>query len=79
LGMYFMVTNYIFYVKKTKYLSYVTISSGAINIALLLLFIPIYGIYGAALAFSIANLSQFLFTWLVSAKVCRMPWALWRV
>jgi O-antigen/teichoic acid export membrane protein len=78
LGMYFMVTNYIFYVKKTKYLSYVTISSGAINIALLLLFIPIYGIYGAALAFSIANLSQFIFTWLVSAKVCRMPWALWR-
>jgi O-antigen/teichoic acid export membrane protein len=79
LGMYFMVTNYIFYVKKTKYLSYVTISSGAINIALLLSFIPIYGIYGAALAFAIANLSQFLFTWLVSAKVCRMPWALWRV
>jgi O-antigen/teichoic acid export membrane protein len=79
LGMYFMVTNYIFYVKKTKYLSYVTIFSGAINIVLLLIFIPIYGIHGAALAFSIANLSQFLFTWLVSAKVCCMPWALWRV
>ncbi|MFT6987400.1 MAG: O-antigen/teichoic acid export membrane protein [Psychromonas sp.] len=79
LGMYFMVTNYIFYVKKTKYLSYVTISSGAINISLLLLFLPIYGIYGAALAFSIANLWQFLFTWLVSAKVYSMPWALWRV
>lgn len=79
LGMYFVVSNYIFYVKKTKYLSYVTISSGAINVVLLLLFIPIYGIYGAALAFSIANLWQFLFTWLVSAKVYSMPWALWRV
>jgi O-antigen/teichoic acid export membrane protein len=79
LGMYFMVTNYIFYVKKTKYLSYVTISSGAINIGLLLLFIPIYGIYGAALSFLIANLIQFLFTWLVSARVCSMPWVLWRV
>jgi O-antigen/teichoic acid export membrane protein len=77
--MYFMVAHYIYYVKKTKYLSYVTISSGAINVALLLSFIPIYGIYGAALAFSIANLCQFLFTWLVSAKVYSMPWALWRV
>jgi O-antigen/teichoic acid export membrane protein len=79
LGMYFVVSNYIFYVKKTKYLSFVTISSGAINVALLLLFIPIYGIYGAALAFSIANLWQFILTWLVSAKVYSMPWALWRV
>jgi len=78
LGMYFMVTNYIFYVKKTKYLSYVTISSGAINVVLLLLLIPYYGISGAAFAFLIANLWQFLLTWVVSAKVCPMPWALWR-
>jgi O-antigen/teichoic acid export membrane protein len=78
LGMYFMVTNYIFYVKKTKYLSYVTISSGAINVILLLLFIPLYGIKGAAFAFLIANLFRFIGTWLVSAKLYSMPWALWR-
>jgi O-antigen/teichoic acid export membrane protein len=78
LGMYFTVTNYIFYVKKTKYLSYVTISSGAINVVLLLLFIPHYGISGAAFAFLIANLWQFLATWIVSAKLYVMPWALWR-
>ncbi|GAW96958.1 MULTISPECIES: lipopolysaccharide biosynthesis protein [Colwellia] len=78
IGMYFMVTNYIFYVKKTKYLSYVTISSGAINVALLLLLIPLYGISGAAIAFMIANLWQFLCTWAVSAKLYTMPWALWR-
>lgn len=78
LGMYFMVTNYIFYVKKTKYLSYVTISSGAINLALLLLLIPYYGISGAAIAFLIANIWQFTCTWIVSAKLYAMPWFLWR-
>lgn len=78
LGMYLMVTNYIFYIKKTKYLSYVTISSGAINITLLLLLIPYYGISGAAFAFLIANLLRFVGTWVVSAKLYAMPWALWR-
>jgi O-antigen/teichoic acid export membrane protein len=76
LGMYFMVTNYIFYIKKTKYLSYVTISSGAINVALLLLLIPVFGLYGAAFAFLIANAWQFLCTWVVSAKLYKMPWGL---
>ena len=76
LGMYFMVTNYIFYIKKTKYLAYVTITSGAINIALLLILVPIYGIVGAALAFLIANFWQFSCTWAVSAKLYKMPWGL---
>ncbi|WP_392344243.1 flippase [Pseudoalteromonas prydzensis] len=79
LGMYLMVTNYIFYIKKTKYLSYITISSGAVNVVLLLLFIPHYGINGAALAFLIANFWQFFCTWIVSAKLYAMPWALRRM
>lgn len=79
LGMYFMVTNYIFYIKKNKYLSYITISSGAVNIVLLFLLIPHYGIYGAALAFLIANFWQFLCTWIVSAKLYSMPWVLRRL
>jgi len=79
LGMYFMVTNYIFYVKKTKYLSYVTISSGAINVVLLLLLIPHYGISGAAYAFMIANLIRFVGTWILSAKLYDMPWSLFKI
>jgi len=77
--MYFMVTNYIFYVKKTKYLSYVTISSGAINVVLLLLLIPHYGISGAAYAFMIANLIRFVGTWILSAKLYDMPWSLFKI
>lgn len=76
MGMYFMVTNYIFYIKKTKYLSYVTIISGVINVILLLALIPNYGIIGAALAFLIANILRFIGTWVVSAKVYTMPWSL---
>lgn len=76
LGMYYMVTNYIFYIKKTKYLSYVTISSGVINIILLLVLVPLYGIAGAALAFLIANFIRFLSTWVVSAYLFKMPWGL---
>ena len=77
-GMYLMVTNYIFYVKKTKYLSIVTILSGVINIVFLLLLIPVYGIFGAALAFMAANFIRFIGTWVVSARVFSMPWFLWR-
>ena len=76
LGMYYMVTNYIFYIKKTKYLSYVTISSGIINIILLLVFVPRYGIAGAAYAFLIANIIRFVFTWVISAYSYKMPWDL---
>lgn len=78
IGMYFVVTNYIFYVKKTKFLSYVTISCGLINFILLLIFIPMHGINGAAVAFLIANLLRFVATWVLSIKLYAMPWALWR-
>lgn len=77
LGMYFMVTNYIFYIKKTKYLSYVTISSGILNVVLLLLLLPTEGIYGAAIAFLCANITQFILTWYISARLFKMPWLLW--
>lgn len=75
-GMYLMVTNYIFYVKKTKCLSIVTIVSGLINLGLLLIFIPYFGIIGAALAFMLANFIRFIVTWFVASRVCSMPWNL---
>ncbi|CAM3105258.1 lipopolysaccharide biosynthesis protein [Moritella viscosa] len=79
LGMYFIVTNYIFYAKKNKYLSMITISSGVLNIVLLVWLIPYLGIKGAAISFMIANLFQFVGTWIVSAKVFSMPWAVWKM
>tara|TARA_R110002124_G_scaffold17175_3_gene72177 strand:- start:7495 stop:8748 length:1254 start_codon:yes stop_codon:yes gene_type:complete len=74
LGMYLMVTNYIFYTKRTKLISIATIISSVVNILLLLFLVPIYELYGAALAFMISNCLLFIVTWIVSARVFKMPW-----
>ncbi|ANP66406.1 oligosaccharide flippase family protein [Vibrio alginolyticus] len=73
-GMYLMVTNYIFFSKKTGKLSIVTLISGAINLLLLVYLVDIIGFVGAAIAFTVAKLFQFLFTWLLAYKAVDMPW-----
>ncbi len=73
-GMYLMVTNYIFYSKRTGLLSLATIASGLTNIALLLVLIRAVGLEGAAIAFSIAMAVRFLLTWWVAQKRHPMPW-----
>ncbi|MFB2649027.1 lipopolysaccharide biosynthesis protein [Shewanella mangrovisoli] len=66
-GMYLMVTNYVFYAKKTGTLSIVTIVSGMLNVLMLLIMVPEYGVLGAAWAFILAKLVQFLFV----LKLCK--------
>lgn len=73
-GMYLIITNYIFYVKKTYILSIVTIFSGSINIILMITFIPKFGIIGACYAFLISMFLRFILTWIVSQYVYPMPW-----
>ena len=73
-GMYLMVTNYIFYSKRTGLLSVATITSGLINVGLLLLLIAAMGIKGAAVAFAISMALKFLLTWFVSNLRHPMPW-----
>jgi len=73
-GMYFMVANYIFYVKKTYILSWVTIFSACINVVLNYFFIKANGAIGAAQATTITFFMQFIMVWILSAKVYKMPW-----
>lgn len=73
-GMYLMVTNYIFYSKKTVYLSFSTLLSGLINLVLLPFMVASYGLKGAAGAACIANGLQFLVTWWLAARLHPMPW-----
>ncbi|MDH0140988.1 lipopolysaccharide biosynthesis protein [Aquipseudomonas alcaligenes] len=73
-GMYFTVTGYIFYQKKTSILSLITIVSGGINLAGLLVGISLFGLEGAAIAFAVAMACQFIFSWMFAAKVHPMPW-----
>ncbi len=73
-GMYYMVTNYMFYVYKTQYLMIITFITGVINIGLTYIFIKLFGVIGAAQAYMLSFLFIFIFTWIVSAKVYKMPW-----
>ncbi|HEY8033019.1 MAG TPA: oligosaccharide flippase family protein [Methylocella sp.] len=73
-GMYLMVTNYIFYSKKTGLLALVTASSGLLNMVALLLLINHFGLVGAAMASALAMAARFLLTWWVAQKSHPMPW-----
>lgn len=75
-GMYFMVTNYIFYEQKTSYLAIVTFASAIINIILNYIFIKKNGAIGAAQATTIIYFVQFLLTWILASRVYKMPWNL---
>jgi O-antigen/teichoic acid export membrane protein len=75
-GMYLMVTNYIFYSKKTAKLAIVTICSGSVNVMLLLLLIKPYGLVGAGIAFAVSGFVMFLFAWILAMKCYDMPWFL---
>ena len=73
-GMYLMVTNYIFYSKRTGLLSLSTITAGLINVGLLLLLISLMGLKGAAIAFASSMAIKFLLTWFVANLRHPMPW-----
>jgi O-antigen/teichoic acid export membrane protein len=73
-GMYLMVTNYIFFSKKTVYLSFATLMCGVINLVLLPFMVVSYGLKGAAGAACIANGLQFVVTWWLAARLHPMPW-----
>ena len=77
-GMYLMVTNYIFFSKKTGMLALVTISTGLINILLLFKFVEYFGLMGAAASFAICKFIQFIITWVVASFKVTMPWFLWK-
>jgi O-antigen/teichoic acid export membrane protein len=75
-GMYLMVTNYMFYAQKTSYLAGVTFISALLNIVLNYVLISKYGAIGAAQATTIIYFIKFIFTWILSAKIYKMPWNL---
>ncbi len=73
-GMYLIMSGYIYYSKKTSRLALITISSGITNVILLLIFIPKYGLIGAAISFAFVKFAQFIIVYLFSIKCINMPW-----
>jgi O-antigen/teichoic acid export membrane protein len=75
-GMYYMVTNYIFYAQKTHLLAWVTFLTAVINFIISYFLINWNGAIGAAQGTMIAFFISFLMTWFISAKLYKMPWSL---
>lgn len=73
-GMYLMVTNYIFYSRKTRPLAMITLLAGVLGLALTWTLVPVLGISGAGLSFALAMCTRFLLTWYLAQRVCPMPW-----
>ncbi len=73
-GMYKMVTNYIFYVKKTHILAIITFCSAFANLILNYFLIKEYGPIGAGITAAIVSFFYFIFTWFLSSKLYKMPW-----
>lgn len=73
-GMYKMVTNYIFYIKKTYILAWVTFFSAIINLILNYFFIIKFGPVGVAIATALTSFIFFAFTWFISNRLFNMPW-----
>jgi O-antigen/teichoic acid export membrane protein len=73
-GMYKMVVNYLFYVKRTYVVGSITFLTAILNIVLNYFFITHYGAIGSAYATVIAFFIQFVVTWIISIQVYEMPW-----
>lgn len=77
-GMYLMVGNYIFYVKKTHILAYITFATAILHVVLLYLLINANGAIGAAQASVVSFAVTFFVAWLLASRVYEMPWRVWR-
>lgn len=77
-GGYYMVTNYIFYSKKTGMMSVATLCCGAFNIVLLLVLVEAMGLRGAAMAYALAMACRFFWMWWLAQRRHPMPWRLRR-
>lgn len=76
-GMYYMVTNYIFYVKKTYILAYVTFGTSILHLGLLYILVNANGVIGAAQASLLSYVLTFFLVWFLSSKIYKMPWKIW--
>ncbi|MEJ5991377.1 lipopolysaccharide biosynthesis protein [Ramlibacter sp. PS3R-8] len=74
-GMYFMVTNYVFYVGRTGSLAMVTFTACVVNVVTALFLVRSHGIVGAAQAALLGKIVLFAGTWWLSQRCRPMPWA----
>lgn len=74
LGMYKLVTGFIFYLKKTKILAYISIFNIVANLIFNYFFILHFGSIGAAYATCLSFFLLFLIVAIISYRLYPMPW-----
>lgn len=77
-GMYYFVTNYLFYAERTGWLSAVTVACSAFQLALTVLLARQCGALGVAIATSAGATLYFLSIWAAASRAVSMPWLLRR-
>lgn len=75
-GMHMMVVNYIYYAKKIVFYNLVTLTVVVSNLILNYFMINRNGAVGAAQATLIVNIISFILTWILAARIYKMPWIL---
>ncbi|MDB4505894.1 flippase [Saprospiraceae bacterium] len=73
-GMYYLVSNYVFYANKTNYLAISTFIVAVLNVPICYFMTKYYGLMGAAQSTALSWFLLFVFTWFLSNKVYPMPW-----
>ncbi len=73
-GMYFLVSNYIFYASKTKFLAITTFFIAIINLPVCYFFTKRWGLMGSVQSSVLSWFLLFLITWFLSNRVYQMPW-----
>lgn len=78
-GMYYLVTNYVFFHGKTGRLSLITLGAGTLNVMLNFILVKQNGLVGAGQAFLLSHVLTFLGTWWLASRIQPMPWFLRKV
>jgi O-antigen/teichoic acid export membrane protein len=74
-GMYLSVVGLFFFTSRTSYVSLVTVCTGFFSVVVTIAFVKLFGLQGAAIAYALSEGLLFLLAWLVSRRICSMPWS----
>lgn len=81
-GMFTVYSRYLFYEKKTFYLSVVVLTAGILNIVLNALFIPKYGYVAAAYTTVVSYFVMFFLAWVTAKRISDQRvtplWMIWK-
>lgn len=77
-GMYYAVSNFYFFASRTGRLAFITTTIGVATVIASIYLIKAFGLLGGAIGFLLGQLIQFLFVFILGAKIIDLPWLSFR-